>query len=335
MNKKKLPVPPISIILILLLALAILFVPKALTGYTLIVANTGLMFAIVSFSISIMLGMGGQLSFAGLTFMGLGAYFVANMCSGRLGFWMNSPLAVILGSALAGVIAFALGLLLFKLKGSYFTFATIALVQVSYSFFQNYAPLFGGPGGIADIAPLQIGSTTFTDPKNWFVFLTIVLALVTLVVERIRQTKLGRSLASVRDNETAALTLAVNVYMTKVKAFAISGALAALAGGLYALHNRFIGSDMFTFERSTLFIIMAMVGGVNNSLGVVIGSMLITVLPEMLRGVERYLQFLYGFMVIIFMVFMPMGLTGLFSSIVSQIRHKYLPKKSGKEISAQ
>lgn len=243
-----------------------MFVPRVLTGYTLVVANTGLMFAIVSFSISIMLGMGGQLSFAGLTFMGLGAYFVGNMCSGRLGFWLSSPLAIILGSIVSGVAAFFLGLLLFKLKGTYFTFATIALVQVSYSFFQNYSPAFGGPGGISDIAPLQIGSITFTNAKTWFYFLVIVLLLVTLFVERIRQTKFGRSLASIRDNETAALTLAVNVYMTKVKAFAISGALAALAGGLYALHNRFIGSDMFTFERSTLFIIMAMVGGVNNSI---------------------------------------------------------------------
>lgn len=315
--------------------LAMIFIPKTLTGYPLMVVNTGLMFSIVSFSLSIMLGMGGQLSFAGLTFMGFGAYFVGNMCSGRLGFWMSSPLAVVLGVVVSGVIAFSLGLLLFKLKGTYFTFATIALVQVSFSFFQNYAPIFGGPGGISKIAPLQLGGITFLDAKTWFYFLAVVLVLVALFVERIRQTKLGRSLASIRDNETAALTLAVNVYMTKVIAFTIAGMLAALAGGLYALHNRFIGSDMFTFERSTLFIIMAMVGGVNNSIGVVVGSMLITVLPEMLRSMERYLQFIYGFMVIIFMVFMPMGLTGLGSSIITKIKIQYAKKRSTQEVKSR
>lgn len=332
MKKKSFKIKPSIIFIIISVAAMIIIIPQILTGYPLMVVNTGLMFSIVSFSLSLLLGMGGQLSFAGLTFMGIGAYFVGNMCSGRLGFWLNPQVSVLLGTIVSGAIAFLLGLLLFKLKGTYFTFATIALVQVSFSFFQNYEPAFGGPGGISNIAPLQIGKITFTNALTWFYFLSIVLIIVSIVVERIRQTKLGRSLASIRDNETAALTLGVNVYMTKVIAFTIAGMLAAIAGGFYALHNRFIGSDMFTFERSTLFIIMAMVGGVNSSIGVVIGSMLITVLPELLRSMERYLQFFYGFLVIIFMVFMPMGLAGLFSNTFAWIKSKLFEIKTSKEV---
>lgn len=315
-----------SFMLIALCIISILVVPNNLGGYSLMVVNTALIYAIVSFGLSIMLGMGGQLSFAGLPFMGVGAYVIGNCCSGRLGFWIQPVLAIPLAVLITGIVAFLLGLVLFKLKGTYFTFATIALVQVSWSFYQNYAPLFGGPGGISSITKLTIGTIRFSTPTNWFYLLVIVMTLTALFTERIRFTALGRSLASIRDDETAALTLGVNVYITKVIALTISGVMAGLAGSMYALSGSFISSDMFNFERSTLFIIITMIGGVNNSFGIVLGSMLITVLPEFLRDFEMVavcLQLIYGLTVVILMLFMPMGLTGMFSDLFRYARHKW------------
>jgi branched-chain amino acid transport system permease protein len=329
---KKINKLPIAFIIVCILA--ILIVPKSMSDYEIMVLNIGLIYAIASFGLSIILGMGGQLSFAGLSFMGVGAYVTGNLCSGRLGITVSPLLAILIGMAIAGIIAYILGLILFRLKGTYFTFATIAIVQVSWSFYQNYEPFFGGAGGIAGIPSLTLGSFEYNTPKSWFILLSILVTIVAMLVERIRSKQLGRSLASVRDNETAALTLGVDVYRTKTIAFTIAGVLGALAGGMYALNNGFISSDMFNFERSTLLIIITMIGGVNNSFGIVLGSILINVIPEAMRDFElvsRLLQLIYGILVIIMMVFMPMGIAGMFETLYKKLKF-YLRKKKKEKL---
>ena len=166
----------------------------------------------------------------------------------------------------------------------------------------------------------------------------VFVAIVAFIVERIRRSKLGRSLASIRDNDVAAMTLGVNVYKTKVIAFTIACTLAALAGALYAMHSNYVSADMFTYERSTSYIIMAMLGGVNNTFGVFFGSLLVTMLPEWLREIQGYLQLCYGIGIILLMVFMPDGLAGLFKMLFAKLEKKLLGKKdtskaSGEEIS--
>lgn len=311
----------ISVIAILLASLIfVIFVPLVFHGYSLMVINIALIYAIITLGISIMLGMGGQLSFAGLAFMGAGAYFVANMTTGRLGFTLPSLVALLLAPLFTGVIGYVLGRILLNLKGSYFTFATIALVQVAYSFFMNYRPLFGGPDGISGIPSLAVGGFQLDSYSKWFYFLVFVIVILALIVDRIRKTSFGRSLASVRDNDTAALTLGVNVYMTKVYAFMISAVLGGLAGGLYVLQGNFVASDLFAWQNATQFIIMAMVGGINSTFGSIVGSVLITILPETFRSLEKYLQLFYGLSVILLMVFMPMGLAGVTASIKNKFQ---------------
>lgn len=323
----------LSIAFVVICVIAILTIPGSLGNYEIMILNVGLIYAIASFGLSIILGMGGQLSFAGLSFMGIGAYIGGNLTSGRLGIQLSPIPSILISMVIAGIIAYVLGLILFRLKGTYFTFATIAIVQVSWSFYQNYEPLFGGAGGISGIPSLNIGSLEIKKPENWFVLLAILVTIVAILVERIRSTRLGRSLASVRDNETAALTLGVNVYKTKIIAFTIAGVLGALAGGLYAMNIGFISSDMFNFERSTLLIIITMIGGVNNSFGIVLGSILINVIPEVLRDFElvsKLLQLIYGIIVIIMMVFMPMGIAGMVQSFYKKIRNNFRKKKKDK-----
>jgi len=316
--------------------LIVLILPTKMSSYTMRVVNNALIFGIVSYGLSIMLGMGGQISFAGLTFMGGGAFAAANLCSGRWGFWLDPVLAIFVSAVLMAILALVIGMIILKLNGSFFTFATIALVQVTYTFFVNYKPLFGGAGGITNIAQMKIFGIEFGNNYfTWFYFLAIVVAIVAFFVERVRQTELGRSLAFIRDNDTAALTFGINVYRTKVIAFTISGFLGGLGGALYALQMRFVGADMFTYERSTLFIIMTMVGGVNSSIGVLVGSLIITVLPELLRnvpGIDRYLQLSYGLLVIVMMVFMPMGIAGMFNALKKNIKIKVASRKTSKNL---
>lgn len=327
MKAKKLRVKPSLLLLIAGLVLFVIIVPRVNTGYSMMVVNLALIYAVSTYGVSIMLGLGGQLSFAATAFMGVGAYFAANLCSGRWGFWMDPFITLLLTPIFAGIIAFLIGLILLRLKGTYFTFATVGLVQVAWCFYLNYQPLFGGPDGISGVSAIRIFGWSPADYNQWFYLLAVIVLLVALLVERIRRTQLGRSLAAVRDNEVAAQTLGVNVYITKVIAFTIAGILAAIAGALYAIHSQFVSSDMFTFERSTTYIIMGMLGGINNTAGVFVGSVLVTLLPEWLRSLEQYLQLIYGIGVILLMIFMPMGLSGLATSICKALK-RCLRKKT-------
>lgn len=332
MRKMKLKMKTTTLLILLGALIFVLVIPNVTKGYSMMIVNLGLIYAIAALGVSVMLGMGGQLVFSAVAFMGIGAYLTGNLNSGRLGVTLGTPLVLVITIIVTAVLAYVLGLVLFRLKGTYFTFATIGLVQVAWSFYLNYKPLFGGPDGVSNIANLSILGFSPENYTQWFYVLVIFVLVIAFLVENVRSSQLGRSLAAIRDNEIAAYTLGIDVYTTKVIAFTIAGVLAAVAGSLYAMHSRFVSSDMFTFERATSYIIMAMLGGVNNTAGVVVGSLLVTALPEWLRGLQRYLQLIYGIGVVLLMVFMPMGLAGVASNFSKDIKRKLLGKKQSAEL---
>ncbi len=294
-----------------------------MNNYTVLVVNMALINMITAYGLSIMLGMCGQLVFSGVAFMGIGAYITANLCSGRLGFYRPGYAAVFVSVALTGLIAWVAGVLFLRLKNSFCTFATLGFVQVLYVLFLNYEPAFGGPKGIPEIRTLSVGGFVFDSYKKWYFLLLGVVLLIAFLVERIRRTNLGRSLASIRDNEIAAQSLGVNIYRTRVIAFVIAGAFAGLSGSLLAQHNRFISGDQFSFAKSTTIVIMSMLGGINSTPGIFVGALIVTFLPEVLRGLDKYLMLIYGFAVIIMMIFMPMGIGGAVADFLKNMRRKH------------
>ena len=318
-------------ILMLVLFGVLLYAPQNLNKYSVGVLNVGLIFGIAAWSISVMLGMGGQLVFSTISFMGIGAYVVANLCTGRLGIKLPTWTMLFLAPLTAGFIAFLLALILVKMRGTYLTFATIAVVQVAFTFYNNYKSLFGGPDGISGIPSLTLFGHKLANYYEWFYFLIALVILVGLIIERIRRTQLGRSLAAIRDNEIAARTLGVNVYMTKVIGYTITGILGGLAGALYSMHVRYISADMFNYGNASQIIIMTMLGGVSSTFGTIIGALLVNILPEVFRSLQKYMQFIWGLSVILLMVFMPSGLGGLATMIDARIMAKRSHKANGGE----
>lgn len=303
-------------------AVVFYFLAKTLckSSYTMMVVDIALIYSLVAYGISVMLGMGGELSFAGVTFMGGGAFLVANLATGRLGLKLPVVAAFLVVIPVFAIISFLIGLILLRLKSTFFTFSTIALVQMSFTIYNNYKPLFGGADGVAGIPTTEIMGFKLADYYDWLPVLLIIAIVMGLIVERIRRTPLGRSLASCRDNETAARILGVNVYMTRVIAFTIAGVLSAMAGGLYAMLTKFVSADMFTYASSTKYIIMSMIGGVQSTVGVFFGALIVQVIPQVLKGLERYLQLCWGVSIVLLMVFMPEGLAGIVKMIRGKLR---------------
>ena len=309
----------IKFLAVILFMLAfIVVVPMVSSDYIQTVMNSALIYFIAALGISVMLGMGGQVSFATSAFMGVGA-FLTGIFSAKMGF--HPLLSAVLSVILTGLFSWIMGLILFRLKGSYFTFATIALVQIAYSVFLNWREVTGGPDGIPHIPGLDFGFFRAANVKEHFYIIAVIAFLCAMVVESMKRTSYGRSLASVRDNEIAAQTLGVNVYRTKVISFVIAGVFSAIAGVLIAHNNGFISASLFTFDQSTTYVIMVMLGGVASTPGSFFGALLVTMLPEWLRPLQEYIRLIYGISVMIMMVFMPMGIAGMVKAISGKIKN--------------
>lgn len=318
MNKKKYYLIRNAILAALVIGFAVVF-PQLSSKYYMTVMVSALIYAIAVLGMTLMLGMGGMMSLATISFMGIGAFLTANF-SKKLAIapWLSIPLAVA-GTAL---VALLLGLIVVRLRSSYFTFATIGFVQIVNCILLNFVPLSGGPDGTSGIPKLVLFGYTFKSATSWFYLLFAIVVVCTLLVNRIRSSSLGRSLASIRDNEIAAQSLGVNIFRTRLIAFVLSAMLGGLSGALLAHQSGYISSYLFTYNQSITFLIMTMLGGVASPAGTVVGAVLVTMLPEWLRVMQRYLRLIYGASVVILMIFMPMGLAGLFESLEEKVLRK-------------
>lgn len=304
-----------------------LIVPMITNGYSMGVMNLVIIYFIAALGLTILIGMGGQVSFAVVAFLGFGSYSYAIFAKN---FAFQPIVSVSLAIIVTAMIGYLLGLILFRLKGTYFTFATIGLVQITSNIFLNWEPVTGGTYGITSIPNITIFGIGPTTPVQWFYLLMVIGLICLFLVENIRKTSLGRSLAAVRDNEIAAMSLGVDVYKTKVIAFAIAAALAGFAGALLAAHNKAISAYLYTYDLTINYIVMVMLGGVNSTIGTFVGSFIVTMLPEYLRVANEYMRLIFGVVIILLMIFMPMGLAGGIDMIRSRFGKKSKKGRSKK-----
>ena len=316
-----------KLLLCILYVLACVLVYTLVKGHSLRIVNLTFIWAIAVMGVSVMLGMTGKITFAGIAFFGIGAYTVANLTTGSFGFTVSSLWALLAGAIVAGIVGCAIGAIILRLNGAFFLFSTICIVQIFYNLFINYAPLFGGPAGIVGVPPFSMLGFTANSQKKWFIVVAVFLGLIALLVERIRSTRLGRSLASIRDDETVAQTIGIDTYKAKVIAFTTTSMLSGLAGGLYAMLNTYIGYDMFTYAKSTNLVVMAMIGGVNNTVGIILGSLIITVIPEVFRNLAGWFRLAYGIAIVLLMIFLPTGFVGLFPKMLEGIQRLWNKRK--------
>lgn len=295
----------------LVIGLLVLILPNYLTNYHLLVLNNTIIYFIAALGITTLLGMCGQMSFSAVSFMGLAGFLTAQLSKN---YEMPTLLSAVLAVIVSTVAANLIGRALMRLTGSYFTFATIGLVSIFSTLFLNWKWLCSTADGISGIPKLNLLLFTVKTKQQWFYVLVVVALICGLIVERIRKTYLGRAAASVRDNEIVACTLGVDVYKTKVTCFTLASTLASISGVMLVFHNSYAVESMFTYDMSVTFILMVMLGGVNSTLGTLLGSFLMTLLPEFLRSFQEYLRLFYGIGIILLMIFMPMGLAGIFQT---------------------
>ena len=236
----------------------------------------------------------GMLVIANAAFMGIGAYTSAVL---TMTYGLPFPLALLAGMAAPALMAFVIGKPTLRLSGVYLAMATLAFGEVVRIVLLNAESLTGGALGLNGIPQLT---------QWWHVALALIVTLVLLW--RLRRSKVGRAFESIKEDETAAGLMGIDVGAHKMLAFVLGGAIAGLAGGLNAHLTFFIGPNEFGFDRAVDILTMTILGGINSLTGPVVGAVILTLLPEVLRSFKDFRLVVNGFILVLIVLFLPKGI---------------------------
>jgi branched-chain amino acid transport system permease protein len=242
----------------------------------------------------------GLLTVANAAFMGIGAYTAGIM---TLRFGLPFPLALAGGALLPCLVALAIGRPTLRLAGVYLAMATLAFGEVVRILILNAEGLTGGALGLNGIAFLTSG---------YHVALAVGGALYLLL--RLARSRVGRTMSAIAQDETATELMGLNVRAYKLFAFVAGAAIAGLAGALNAHFTYFISPNEYGFERGVEILAMGVLGGTGSPWGAVIGGVLITLLPELLRGFGHYRPLINGLVLILIILYSPKGIWHLLSA---------------------
>lgn len=271
-------------------------------------------YSILSISLNLLVGYTGILSIAHAAFYGVGAYVAALMA-----LRLDSPflLNLILAVAAAGVFGAVVGIPSLRIKDDYFVIATFAFQIITFSILNNLVEFTGGPLGLPGIPQPEIFGFILSTHIE-FLILTGLLAVFTYwFASRIVKSPFGRMLKAIREDEIFAEATGKHVVAAKVKIFMVGGALASIAGVIYATYITYIDPTSFTVMESIFIISIVIIGGAANLRGSIVGAIVLVALPELLRFVglpnsvaANIRQMLYGGLLIIFMLWRPQGFIG-------------------------
>jgi len=288
----------VTVAILVLLA----FVPLLHSGYYENLGRGVLMFATLSFGWNILGGYTGYVSFGNVVFFGIGTYTSAALWQ----HWhqQSIPLAIVCAMVVAVVFAIVLGTPILRLRGHYFAIATLGIALATEEIVANIDWLGAGSGQA--IRPLEAFS-------SYYVAMWIVCAASMLATYLITHSKLGYAFVAIRENEEAAAVLGVNATRYKVIAWAISAAMAAAAGAVFAGANGFIDPPTaFATDDNVFPIVMALLGGVGTVAGPLIGALILTAINETLWSHFPQIHTLFfGAVIVLVVLFLPRGLLWL------------------------
>jgi len=311
--------PLIIGLIIILLA----FIPAVIpSDYLLTLIDLAGIYAIAVMGLGILLGFTGQMSLAQAAFFGIGAY-TSGWITTHLGWpvWPAMGLAVVL-SALIGL---AVGYPCLRLSGHYLALATIGFGIITQLVLINWRDVTNGSDGMTGIPPPQIGPWTLDTYGKYYYLVLVMVLICAYVAWRIKSTRVGRALHAIRENEIAARATGIDATRYKITAFVLAGAYAGLAGSLLAHDIKFVSPDSYSFDQSVVFLVMLILGGSSSIGGAILGAVLLTMLPEVLRPLKTSYIMVYGAAVIGMIVFMPQGLVGVFAALRGRFSRRAPP----------
>jgi len=326
---------------IVLVAAALLVLPFVLASVGTAwvrITNLAILFIFLSLGLNIVVGFAGLLDLGYIAFYAVGAYTYALLASPHFGlhlpFWIILPI----GAALACLFGVLLGAPTLKLRGDYLAIVTLGFGEIVRIFLNNLSQpvnLTNGPQGVTLIDPFTIGNfsfarsetflgLTFSGPIKYYYLLMLMLLAVIVINLRLENSRIGRAWIAIREDEVAAQAMGINTRNIKLLAFAMGASFGGIAGGMFSAMQGFISPESFVVVESIMVLSMVVLGGMGNIGGVVIGALLLSFVPEVLRytvdPVQRAVfgrlliepevirMLLFGLALVLMMLYRPAGI---------------------------
>ena len=277
-------------------------------GYFVTVMSFAMIYAIFVIGLNVFMGFAGQVSFGHNAFAALSGYASAVLTAT----YSWEPIAAFaVGLALALLVALVVGWPTLRLKGHYLAMATLAIGLIVYEIAIQWQSVTQGYMGISGIAPLGIAGYEIVSDRGKLLALVIVVVLSSVAAARLRASRFGRALAAIAGSEDAARALGIDVAHYKLAAFLVSAAYAALAGSLFVHVVEFVSPEVFGLNMVVLAFTMLYVGGIGTLGGPILGAVIVSLLPEVFRGLKDYQDLFYGAGLVILLIYAPRGLASL------------------------
>ncbi|MSQ54039.1 MAG: hypothetical protein EXR31_01605 [Betaproteobacteria bacterium] len=324
-----------------IVAIALLLLPFALSyaGTAWVrIANFAILYVLLALGLNIVVGFAGLLDLGYIAFYAVGAYVYALLASPHFGvhlpFWIILPI----GAAVAGLFGVLLGAPTLKLRGDYLAIVTLGFGEIVRIFLNNLSQplnITNGPQGVSRIDPFALGDFSFatnekilgvdfSGPMKYYYVLIAVMLAIIMVNVRLQNSRIGRAWEAIREDEIAARATGINTTAIKLLAFAMGATFGGVAGGMFSAIQGFISPESFVLVESVMVVAMVVLGGMGNIPGVILGAVLLSFVPEILRWtvepVQRALfgkmlvepevirMLLFGFALVLVMLFRPAGL---------------------------
>jgi branched-chain amino acid transport system permease protein len=319
------------------------------------ITNLAILYCFLALGLNIVVGFAGLLDLGYIAFYGVGAYVYALLASPQfdvhLPFWIILPL----GAMVACLFGVLLGAPTLKLRGDYLAIVTLGFGEIVRIFLNNLATPFNltnGPQGITLIDPFRIDGFNFASnqtvlglalsgPIKYYYLLLLVLLVVIGLNLRLQNSRIGRAWEAIREDETAARAMGINTRNIKLLAFAMGASFGGIAGGMFSAMQGFISPESFVLVESIMVLSMVVLGGMGNIWGVIIGALLLSYVPEVLRYTVGPVQtalfgrmliepevirmLLFGLALVLMMLFRPAGI------LPSAVRKRELERKAARK----
>ncbi len=299
----------------LLLVLPLLLQP--LGNFWVRTADMALLYVLLALGLNIVVGFAGLLDLGFVAFFALGAYLYGLMASPHLAetfewfaqvfpnglhtpIWLVIPLAALL----AGVFGVLLGAPTLKLRGDYLAIVTLGFGEIIRVFMNNLehpVNITNGPKGLGQIdgitvmgvplaRPLEIGSFTLPSVTLYYYLFLLLVVVSVIICHRLERSRIGRAWMAIREDEIAAKAMGINTRNMKLLAFGMGATFGGVSGSMFAAFQGFISPESFSLMESVMIVAMVVLGGIGHLPGVILGAVLLSALPEVLRWVSSLLD---------------------------------------------
>jgi len=290
-----------------LVGAAIVLFTFSASGYVVTVVGFAAIYAIFGTGLNLFMGYTGQASFGQNAFAALGGYGTAILCTD---YNIEPALALLLTMMFSGLIALLVGYPTLRLRGHYLAMATFALGLITYEISIEWASLTQGYMGYSGIPPLRLWRFEAITEKQQLAVILALLVLGVFAAYRLRHSRFGRALRAIAGSEAAASALGINVARYKLLSFMIAAMYGSAAGSLFAHFVGFISPEVFGTSMVVSSFTMLYLGGIGTVAGPLIGAVIVSLLPELLRGLKEWQDVVYILVLLSILIYAPKGIAG-------------------------